>query len=422
MAVDVRRWQVVLPVLAVVGVGFILLGVSLFRPRVDVISIIPTRTGSAEYCLTCHQGIEEISASHPIAEFGCVSCHGGEAQGLDENSAHTGMVRNPSALNVASAYCGECHGAPIYLVERSIQATYAGAITTVRRAFGLQQDDIAHFGSVAVDALQAFTVSESDPPHVQRFGENCLNCHLNAQPIAQDNYHRSTGCASCHVLYSGDGVYSGGDPTIATNEAGHSRTHQFTTAIPYTQCNHCHNRGNYDLRSMTFLERTDLPLPDGLSPEQQRAHDYYQPGTSFTRCEWELDCIDCHTSYEVMGDGQIYSSRSQAQYIQCSTCHGTLESPPLSTTIRIEQDIAMTRAALNPYVDLQVGDTIMSTERGEPLYHIQLENLTWYLTGKPTGTVYSLPLVTGSSCQQNGTDQSSSYCHQCHAYSLEGTP
>ena len=46
-------------------------------------SITPTLTGKPELCLTCHDGIEEISASHPQESFGCVSCHGGNALALD---------------------------------------------------------------------------------------------------------------------------------------------------------------------------------------------------------------------------------------------------------------------------------------------------------------------------------------------------
>ena len=29
-----------------------------------------------------------------------------------------------------------------------------------------------------------------------------------------------------------------------------------------------------------------------------------------------------------MGDGVLYNNRTEAQYIQCKTCHGTLDAPP----------------------------------------------------------------------------------------------
>ena len=94
-----------------------------------------------------------------------------------------------------------------------------------------------------------------------------------------------------------------------------NQIHKLTTAISYTQCDTCHNRGNYDLRTMHFEPRQDLPT--------DRLHDYYQPIAQFTSCEWKLDCVDCHTRTEAMGDGNLYSSKFDIQYIQCKTCHGT---------------------------------------------------------------------------------------------------
>jgi hypothetical protein len=52
--------------------------------------LIPTMSGKPEYCLTCHDGIEEISAAHPTQVFGCVRCHGGQPLALDAETAHAG--------------------------------------------------------------------------------------------------------------------------------------------------------------------------------------------------------------------------------------------------------------------------------------------------------------------------------------------
>ena len=35
-----------------------------------------------------------------------------------------------------------------------------------------------------------------------------------------------------------------------------------------------------------------------------------------------LDCIDCHTQRDIMGDGNLYSKQHQAVEIRCETCHG----------------------------------------------------------------------------------------------------
>ena len=38
-----------------------------------------------------------------------------------------------------------------------------------------------------------------------------------------------------------------------------------------------------------------------------------------------MDCIDCHVSSEMHGDGKIYSRQSSATKIYCTSCHGSLE-------------------------------------------------------------------------------------------------
>jgi hypothetical protein len=294
-------------------------------------------TNKPELCLTCHDGIEEISPSHPVQTFGCVICHGGNALALDKNLAHTGMRggKNPSDFGVVEASCGgsQCHSGSaadhndhIQRAMTSIQGTYAGAIAQVRRSFGAQPDGTAHFGIYAiaddqvvspkaVPSLDQFDpATTNDPQPVKDFYNHCLTCHLTAEPVMQLYLYRSTGCAACHVPYASDGLYRGGDPTIDKTQAGHTSAHQLTTKMPYTTCNTCHNRGNYSLKQMTFLPRPDLPTSGSPLPED-RLRDYYQPIGQFTLCEWELDCIDCHTSTEAMGDGDLYSSKFDIQYI-----------------------------------------------------------------------------------------------------------
>ncbi len=184
--------------------------------------------------------------------------------------------------------------------------------------------------------------------------------------------------------------------------------HKLTTAISYTQCDTCHNRGNYDLRSMTFQPRTDQPV--------DRLHDYYQPIAQFTRCEWTLDCIDCHTRTEAMGDGTLYSSKLDIQYVQCLTCHGTPTDLPLTRTLTDPNDLAFRLAQLNPLVDLRLGDTILVTETGEPLWNIRLlPDGSYVLVGKATGDVFPFRPVMGSACTQDPAEQGSASCHQCHA-------
>jgi len=376
------------------------------------IALTPTLTGQVEYCLTCHSDLQEISPSHPVKTFGCVICHGGERLALNADLAHSTMRggANPSDLSVVEKSCGgsNCHSGSeaqnqdhIQRVMTSIQSTYAGAIANIRYSFGAQSSLKAQLGVFAVTdknniSLQAFDPTAETNPMIQKFGTNCLTCHINAAPRTEENFNRLTGCAACHT------------PNIDSFPKG--QIHKLTTAIPYTQCNTCHNRGNYDLRTMTFVERTDQPLPN------DRLHNYYQPIAQFTKCEYTLDCVDCHTRTEAMGDGQIYSKKTDIQYIQCQTCHGTPTQLPLTKTLTDPNDIAFRMAQLNPVVDLKIGDTILVTDKGEPLWNTRvLPDGTYQLVGKATMQTFAFKPVMGSHCTQNGQDQSSAYCHECHS-------
>jgi hypothetical protein len=382
----------------------------------EPIALLPTLTGEVEYCLTCHSDLPEISAAHPIETFGCVRCHGGERMALEADLAHSSMRggKNPSDLTVVEESCGgsDCHsGMPedhrdhIQRVQTSIQATYAGAIAQIRYTFGAQPDLIARYGIKAVQAYQtgnqsalpfllAFDPTQENSLGVLAFAENCLTCHLYASPPSGTQYNRFTGCAACHTPTSGAGQ-------------GQS-IHKLSTSIPYTQCNTCHNRGNYDLRSMTFNERTDHP--------EDRLNDYYQPIAQFTRCEWTLDCIDCHTRLEAMGDGNLYSHKKEIQYIQCRTCHGTLDELPDTYLIQDPNDLALRLAFLNPIIDLKVGDTVLVTSKGEPLWNIrQLPDGNFEMFGKATGARFTFRPVKGTACEQKVDQQESRYCHECHA-------
>lgn len=407
-------------------------------------TLIPTSTNKPELCITCHAGIEDISASHPAQAMGCIVCHGGDPLALDTERAHATLRggKNPSDLAVAKQNCGQanCHGGyadeeqnHIDRVLKSLQGTYAGGIANTRYAFGLQASLAAEYGVYAVSdntaplpenaiaALRAFSPTHSIE---EKFSQTCLDggCHLSEPGKTELYSSHSTGCAACHSLYDDDAKYRGGDPTIPRDEIGHGAQHKLTTAIPYNQCDHCHNRGNYSLKQMAFLPRQDLPpvaapISEQMPPEGRRLIEYYQPIAEFTKCEVELNCVDCHTAQEAMGSGHIYSSKKDSQYIQCQTCHGTSTTRPKLARIEKPDELAMRQARINGREGfLSVGDFVVETARGEKLWSLkQAAPGKLVQMDKVTGQQYDVPLVQGSKCTQSGQDQSSQYCHTCHA-------
>src|SRR5258708_3365572 len=139
---------------------------------------------------------------------------------------------------------------------------------------------------------------------------------------------------------------------------------------------------------MTFLQRHDLPAQSTLSPEHQRAYEYYQPIGKFTKCEFELDCIDCHTAKEVMGDGTLHNNKGEAQYIQCQTCHGTRDSLPSQVSIQQAFSQVTPSAPIS-----SSASAVMISQQGDVFPNIQLINGKWTLTTQVGGASYMIPMV-----------------------------
>ncbi len=387
--------------------------------------------GKTERCQTCHLGLEEISPSHPVKSMGCTVCHGGNPLSLDQETAHAGMygAGHPGQLNASQLSCGqgngECHSGhsnpldnQVDLVRNSLMATKGGELSMTRYMYGLDIPPkvIVPEGQTAEKLPAPF----SGKPLESQLRANCLTqCHQsNGKLPGQANL--AYGCESCHVLKDGSYTYQGQDVTIPKDEKGHGLTHRLTVQIPYTQCNQCHNQGMPDLFKMEFNWRKDLEgvkssLPSELENLAERKRNVYQPGFVFAQCEVSLDCIDCHSRQEVMGDGHAYSTEYQALKVQCKDCHGTLSQPPTPWTVSSAGDMAFQEAQTNPvFPKLTLGGQILITEKGEELPFVRVEGGRWFLYRKVTGKKYSIPLAYGSACLQKPDKQTSNDCHKCH--------
>jgi len=103
----------------------------------------------------------------------------------------------------------------------------------------------------------------------------------------QPGDYRSSGCASCHVVYANDrdprhsagyakfghdGLTITSDPTIDHNAAGHPLQHSFTRAIPTSQCIVCHmHQPNMFMNSFLGYTMWDYESDaPSMWPEKQR--------------------------------------------------------------------------------------------------------------------------------------------------------
>ncbi len=166
--------------------------------------------------------------------------------------------------------------------------------------------------------------------------KQCARCHIWTEGRAKRGDRRAAGCAACHVLYDNDGQYKGKDPCIQENSHRyHPIRHSITTVIPSTQCTHCHTRGKRIGTTFTGMFEYDY-VKDGKAPPFDKKarpqsplftkeYMYVNPDIHFKR---GMQCIDCHTSIDVHGDGNIYPVTWYQVEISCYDCHGTPEAYP----------------------------------------------------------------------------------------------
>ena len=87
-----------------------------------------------------------------------------------------------------------------------------------------------------------------------------------------------------------------------------------------------------------------------------------------------MDCIDCHTQRDIMGDGNIYSKQHQAIEIRCETCHGDDITYPMLLKVTDPKDevIRLSRHYKGPSNSL--GDWMAVTERKNRMTNVKVKN------------------------------------------------
>jgi hypothetical protein len=300
------------------------------QPAPDQIpASLPLVLGRPEGCLVCHGGITGLGNSHRPESIGCASCHGGDTSTLDAQRAHAGMIRVPGNLADAPRTCGtaNCHADLIPRLDRSIMTTFAGVIEVDRRVFGepappaILPPHVRHLGHSAADS------------HIRQL---CASCHLGQEkeawgPIGQES--RGGGCNACHLTYSPEATQSltryeavplGARKSIPT-------IHPTLTVNPENgHCFGCHSRsGRISTSYEGWHELREPPTPTELKndhPAEPRFR-LLDDGRYFTRVTPDvhqtrgMDCIDCHTSVEVMGGGRHVRRKSEQLQVRCEDCH-----------------------------------------------------------------------------------------------------
>ena len=459
-----------------------------------------------ERCITCHQGIANISPSHP-PEFGCSVCHGGEPESLNKEQAHTTLIydpeagtgrRNPSSLSVVEKSCGQlyCHAGHadedrnhVDRVKKSMMNTMAGVISGLRYQWAGQSRKTARYGTLAItdndgsvphnqgalDKLEqvpffsSATIPESNSrssvpvskhPADRVLRQQCFQCHLDSPP-AKDQY-RSQGCAACHFEYSSSGLYEGNDPSISRIEPGHARFHKIRAIPSRSTCVQCHR--SFEMQTLDspteqlpeikqaiqpeemidampisvtepeiIHNETDdkLPIVHAITAESV-ASDLDKNSTPVNpmppifagkgqvkkdvHTTKGMDCTDCHTQFDIMGDGNLYSKQHEAVEIRCETCHGDSSSYPYISQISDPNDSAIRVSKHYKKGSNKVGDWMAVSSRNRKMTNVKVQNGRMVTIGKQTGWVHEIPLVKDSrDAHSIPQHQSRLECSACHA-------
>jgi preprotein translocase subunit SecG len=340
----------------------------------------------------CHEGIELIN---PKMTIECTECHLGNGDAADANAAHNNMYTNPGDFGIVDQTCGKstiCHEEEVVNLKKSLHATSAGIISAARYTWGAQ-DRKSIFGNYAIEDLDGdvpsyATTSFDQIPTFNDSGEyvddylrnQCLRCHVWTEGAKRDGDYRSGGCSACHVLYYDEGGYQGADPTINKSEPDHMIKHEITTKIPAEQCIHCHNRGGRTEVSYIGTMESDgygTPFQEGGGKAGKLHGKNYNHLSPDVHYERGMQCIDCHTQREIMGDGNIYGKKEEAVEIECVDCHGTPDEYPWDENEKVTTSGAIKSDGTpygitggNEFTNIEkIGDTLVLTSKYDDETH-----------------------------------------------------
>ena len=394
-------------------------------------------------CYTCHQGIERISNNH---RFSCVRCHGGNRRSSSLPKAHKGLVSNPSSAKNAPRFCGKCHGDHVRKVERSLMSTAKRLVNITRYGWGAQSENQLPFSLQPDDDEQALPSASAGHPVDGFLRAKCLRCHIGSESPHRPGDYRASGCSSCHMIYSNDGISLSHDRAIQklqnkkgkenrfarkfsenslNNPRGYPLLHKFTVAVPSLQCEHCHNNNGVGQEFEGLFAKPSRPreAPEQINAEKPvlygKEHEFLVPDI---HREKGMHCIDCHNGDEMKPETEPDQLHSGVQ-IRCVDCHGTQQKLP-EEFLLIESDPntkkMIASANLNPNLKKKIrpGDTVLVNSSGSPMLHIKRIKNKWVLTSKVSGKKHNIPLLKNlkpSIAHQIPKHMQEMECATCHA-------
>lgn len=362
-----------------------------------------------ESCLGCHAGMKGLSESHNPEAIGCASCHGGNPWATTANNAHRNVRLIPGNLTDAKQSCGQqaCHQQITTNIHTGLMATLSGMISVDKWVFGeLNSPDKTY----NVNGLGNSSADE----HLKNL---CVGCHLGSQKTLAGTSHyleKGGGCLACHLNYAPELDKEVKDYYAKKTSKLPGKHPNLTLHVTDDKCFTCHNRSgriatNYQGWSETRLDTAQAKNNPTLKIiEKNRV---FTKQTADVHHVAGINCIDCHTAFELMGDGNLFKHQEDAVKTRCADCHTTkkLIGRKLVDMDRISQNII----ALNQYLDKNAN--YLKQTASEANYTNVVKdslNKVW-LTTKNTGK--KLPIKPSLSVCTSTLAHKTLSCNACHA-------
>jgi hypothetical protein len=182
-------------------------------------------------------------------------------------------------------------------------------------------------------------------------------------------------------------------------------------------CSRCHNRsgriaysyqGLYDGNNALVPTKRGEPGPEMGSGARNLTH--IKPDAHF---EAGLECIDCHTSRDVMGDGFTYRNMYRQTEVACEDCHGSATQTPRYREISRENDEAL-RESRSYKQPLTSGMKMIQTSKGRSYANVFYRDGSIWLQEKRSGKLHKSKVITGTP-EHTVAGHGRLACHSCHS-------
>ncbi|MFA6686956.1 MAG: selenite/tellurite reduction operon c-type cytochrome ExtM [Desulfuromonas sp.] len=370
-------------------------------------------------CERCHVRLELASESH----MECVACHGGDVTETNMKKAHAGMYgpRNPSAPQVWEKTCGKCHPYQLERVRSNLMYTNTEFIKNIQLTW--EGDDAQLYATATEELFDAegnpvtrLSVAELDNLAGELYRKFCALCHIGVENHQVWRSSHASGCAACHFPFNENGTYTGNDLSMR-GKWPHSETHALESLPDNDVCLRCHNRSGR--MALTYQGKNDgnnslVPTKDAIpGPELMggprnitsiHADIHHQKG---------MECIDCHTSRDVMGDGYAYENMYHQVEVHCSDCHGSATEFPQVAAPERENSEAV-REANNYAVQPPEHAARVLTSKGRPYANVYKEGDDIVLLGKRDGKRHVSKVITNTP-EHKIVGHERLNCYACHS-------